>query len=585
MSPSAIVETNDMAAQSTFSYAQAAKGKSTAPASNSAASTDAAAPVQDDHAPAADADTVASAEDAQTEAPLTEQVNSEAPENVEPQTAVAEKQDTESVPGSESDARSESTQSRQTESRREDDAGRLDRPWRRNEKTPRSSSNATRSVDEQDSRKARRGKKGKASEKQAGEQATDKEQETAPEPPKVELAEAPIPSVNIWHKRNEARQAKSTKSAPTPAEATANGTSSQKGEKKAEASPAPLTNGIKSHQRQASTVRAERNGPRGSRMNEKDGKSEVPPSVDDSTAWPTPETAITAIKEDSKKKAADKVPERSDRSDRDSQEDGSSSKARQKWVNLHYVPTVNFETQLPQRGTKPRGGARGGRDTTSRAATNGAAEKLPSASPANKASDSKARDASNNATSQSNAKRGSVDIASGQKKVSTNAGSDKAKDPSAQSSVSNVHQEGNPFLALPCPQYTNHYLYRRLLKLPAIVLKDVVREVEAATVDVVTTAIPSPSMLSLDLGITAKVPVLPEPKVTVLLCDKVGMAVLSRLLREAAAAMVLTATTVCLRPVVVTACLLFNRHSLPLITRSRCLWTQLSCKTRFFCTR
>ncbi|QPC75802.1 hypothetical protein HYE68_006554 [Fusarium pseudograminearum] len=423
-----------MAAQSTFSYAQAAKGKGTAPASDSAASTDAAAPVQDDQAPAADADTAASVEDAQTEAPLTEQVNSEAPENVEPQTAVAEKQDTESVPGSESDARSESTQSRQTESRREDDAGRLDRPWRRNEKTQRSSSNATRSVDEQDSRKARRSKKGKASEKQAGEQATDKEQETAPEPPKVELAEAPIPSVNIWHKRNEARQAKSTKPASTPAEATANGTSSQKDEKKAEASPAPLTNGAKSHQRQASTVRAERNGPRGSRMNEKDGKSEVPPSVDDSTAWPTPETAITAIKEDSKKKAADKLPERSDRSDRDSQEDGSSSKARQKWVNLHYVPTVNFETQLPQRGTKPRGGARGGRDTTSRAATNGAAEKLPSASPANKASDSKARDTSNNAASQPSAKRGSVDIANGQKKVSTNAGSDKAKDSSAQSS-------------------------------------------------------------------------------------------------------------------------------------------------------
>jgi la-related protein 1 len=433
MSPSAIIETNDMAAQSTFSYAQAAKGKGAAPASNSAASTDAVAPVQDGQAPAADADTAAPVEDAQTETPLTEQVDSEAPENAEPQTVVAEKQDTESVPGSESDARSESTQSRRTESRREDDAGRLDRPWRRNEKTPRSSSNATRSVDEQDSRKARRGKKGKASEKQAGEQATDKEQETAPEPPKVELAEAPIPSVNIWHKRNEARQAKSTKPAPTPAEATANGASSQKDEKKTEVSP--TTNGIKSHQRQASTVRAERNGPRGSRVNEKDGKSEVPPSVDDSTAWPTPETAIFAIKEDSKKKAADKTPEKSDRSDKDSQEDGSSSKARQKWVNINYVPTVNFETQLPQmRGSKPRGGARGSRDTTSRAATNGAAEKLAAASPANKTNDNKARDASNNVASQSGAKRGSIDIVNGQKKASTNAGSDKAKDPSAQSS-------------------------------------------------------------------------------------------------------------------------------------------------------
>jgi la-related protein 1 len=434
MSPSAIVEANDMAAQSTFSYAQAAKGKGTITASNNAASADAVAPIQDDQAPAADTDTAAPVGDAQTDAPLAEQVTSEAPETVGPQTAVTEKHDTESVPGSESDARSESTQSRRTESRREDDTGRLDRPWRRNDKTPRSSSNATRSVDEQDSRKARRGKKGKASEKQAGEQATDKEQETAPEQPKVELAEAPIPSVNIWHKRKEARQAKSTKPSPTPAEATTNGTSSQKDEKKMESSPAPLTNGVKSHQRQASTVRAERNGPRGSRMNEKDGKSEVPPSVDDSTAWPTPETAISTIKEDSKKKATDKTPERSDRSDKDSQEDSSSSKAR-RWVSINYVPTVNFETQLPQiRNSKPRGGARGSRDATNRASINGVAEKLTSASLANRASDNKARDASNNAASQPSTKRGSVDIANGQKKASTNANFDKAKDPSAQTS-------------------------------------------------------------------------------------------------------------------------------------------------------
>ncbi|RGP59574.1 la family [Fusarium longipes] len=422
-----------MAAQSTFSYAQAAKGKGTAPASNSAAATDAVAPTQDDQAPAADADTAAPAAEEKTEAPITEKVNPDTPENAETRASAAERQDTESAPGSESDSRSESTQSRRTDSRREDDAGRLDRPWRRSEKTPRSSSNATRSVDEQDSRKARRSKKGKASEKQAGEQATDKEQDTTPEPPKVELSEAPIPSVNIWHKRKEAHQAKSTKPAPTPAEATVNGTSSHKDEKKAEVSSTHHTNGIKSHQRQTSTVRAERNGPRGSRMSEKDGKAEVPPSVDDSAAWPTPETAISAIKEDSKKKTIDKTPERSDRSDKDSQEDGSSSKPRQKWVNINYVPTVNFETQLPQmRGSKPRGGARGSRDTTSRAATNGTTEKLASTSPANKANDSKPRDVSNNAVSQSGAKRGSVDIANGQKKSSTS--SDKVKDPSAQSS-------------------------------------------------------------------------------------------------------------------------------------------------------
>jgi hypothetical protein len=553
MSPSAIIETNDMAAQSTFSYAQAAKGKGAAPASNSAASTDAVAPVQDGQAPAADADTAAPVEDAQTETPLTEQVDSEAPENAEPQTVVAEKQDTESVPGSESDARSESTQSRRTESRREDDAGRLDRPWRRNEKTPRSSSNATRSVDEQDSRKARRGKKGKASEKQAGEQATDKEQETAPEPPKVELAEAPIPSVNIWHKRNEARQAKSTKPAPTPAEATANGASSQKDEKKTEVSP--TTNGIKSHQRQASTVRAERNGPRGSRVNEKDGKSEVPPSVDDSTAWPTPETAIFAIKEDSKKKAADKTPEKSDRSDKDSQEDGSSSKARQKCSTSTTFPqstsrlsflkcvapslvVVLVVVEIPPAEPQPMALLR--------------SWQLPHL---------RTRPTITRPVTPPTMSHHSLAL---------------SVDPSI---LSMVRRRLQPTQALIRPRILLLNL-RRLLKLPATVLKAVVREVEAATVDVLITAIPSPSMLFPDLGITAKVLVLPEPKATVLLCDKVAMVASSRLLSEAAAAMAPITSTVCPRPAVVTACLSFSLNSLPSITRWRCLWIQLTCKIR-----
>ncbi|KAM0563876.1 hypothetical protein ACHAPJ_000082 [Fusarium lateritium] len=444
MSPSAIVESNDMAAQSTFSYAQAAKGQGTAPASNTTASTDAVAPAQDGQVPAADA---APNADTKTTAPTTEQVStaevSQAPESAEPHAAAPEKQDFESVPGSESDARSESTQSRRTESRRDDDAGRLDRPWRRNEKTPRSSSNATRSVDEQDSRKARRSKKGKASEKQPSEQTADKEQEATPEPPKVELSEAPIPSVNIWHQRKEA-QAKSVKPAPTPAEATTNGTSTQKDDEKSlsktteESTSTPYTNGVKTQQKPASAARPERNGPRGSRITEKDGKGEVPPSVEDSTAWPTPETAITTIKEDVKKKTAEKTPERSDRSDKDSQEDGSSSKPRQKWVAYDYVPTVSFETQLPQmRGSKPRGGARGGRDTATRATTNGVADKTASAALANKTNDVKPKDNANNAASQpAAAKRGSVDVANSQKKASGNTGSDKVKDSSAQSSCS-----------------------------------------------------------------------------------------------------------------------------------------------------
>ncbi|KAF5654675.1 la family [Fusarium heterosporum] len=445
MSPSAIVESNEMANQSAFSYAQAAKGQGTTPASNTAGSTETDAPVQDAQVPAADADTAAPVTDASTAAPATEQADTEAPENTEPRevvapapaTPAAEKQDSESVPGSESDAHSESTQSRRADSRREDDAGRLDRPWRRNEKAPRSSSNATRSVDEQDSRKARRSKKGKTSEKQASEQATDKEQDVVPEPPKVELSEAPIPSVNIWHKRKEAHQAKSTKPTSTSTEATANGPSNHKEDKKTEEStPTSYTNGVKPQQKPATTVRPERNGPRGSRTNEKDSKSEIPPSVEDSAAWPTPETAVITIKEDSKKKTAEKIPEKSDRSDKDGQEDGNASKPRPKWLAVEYVPSVNFETQLPQmRGSKPRGGARGGRDGTSRAATNGAADKTTSATPVNKANDTRSRESANNGASQPPAsKRGSVDVVNGQKKATVNTGSDKAKDSPAQTS-------------------------------------------------------------------------------------------------------------------------------------------------------
>ncbi|KAM5356271.1 hypothetical protein ACJ41O_002917 [Fusarium nematophilum] len=454
MTPAAIVESNEMATPSTFSYAQAAKGQGAAPVSNTNNSTNAVAPAQDAQAPAAAA--AAPMADAKTAAPAVEQVViadvPDVPEGIEPRAVAPEKQDFESVPGSESDARSESTQGRRSESRRDDDASRLDRPWRRNDKTPRSSSNTTRSADEQDSRKARRSKKGKASEKQSSDQTADKEQEAVPEPPKVELSEAPIPSVNIWHQRKEAQLAK-VKPAPTPAEATANGTTSvQKDESKAsvkpadESAPAPYTNGVKPQQKAVSSARPERNAPRGSRSSDKDGKAEVPPSVEDATAWPTPETAITAIKED-KKKTTEKTTDRSDRSDKDAQEDGSQTKPRQKWVTYDYVPTVSFETQLPQmRGSKPRGGARGGRDTTTRVTANGVADKTAAASPTNKAADSKPRDTSapSSASQPVAAKRGSLDAANGQKKASANAGSDKAKDSIAQSTETSQASRDRP---------------------------------------------------------------------------------------------------------------------------------------------
>ncbi|KAH6895177.1 hypothetical protein B0T10DRAFT_209387 [Thelonectria olida] len=418
--------TSEMSA-STFSYAQAAKGQGTAPPSNTAATTG-TQPQDAQDAQAPDVSVAAT----KTTAPDVEQVQStevtETPNGVDPQPAALEKGEIEPAPGSESDARSESTQDRRSESRRDEETSRLDRPWRRNDKPARSSSTTTRSTDEQDSRKARRNKKSKASEKQASDSASvDKEQEAVPEPPKVELSEAPIPSVNIWHKRKEAHLAKGK---PATAELANGQQESSKGSAKASEDVAtqngPATNGVKPHRKSVDAPRPERNGPRGSRLSDK----EVPPPVEDAVAWPTPDTSIKEVKEEKKKSV-----ERADRSDKDSQEDGSQSKPRQKkeWKAYDYVPSVSFETQLPQmRNSKTRGGARSGRDAGPRATSNGVPEKAQAA-PLNKVTDSKTREVngSNGASSQPQAaKRGSLDGSSNQKKA---VGADKAKDATTQS--------------------------------------------------------------------------------------------------------------------------------------------------------
>ncbi|KAH7136568.1 hypothetical protein EDB81DRAFT_656955 [Dactylonectria macrodidyma] len=435
MTSVAAANSSEMSAASTFSYAQAAKGQGAASPSNPSAVAN--TQPQDTQVPdAIAAATTADSALIDSAAPNGEQLKStELPETVngvDAQSVAPEKQDIDNIAGSESDTRSESTQDRRPDSRREDDASRLDRPWRRNDKAARSSSTTTRSTDEQDSRKARRNKKGKASEKQTGDQeAADKEQEAIPEPPKVELSEAPIPSVNIWHQRKEAHQAKGQSISELANGQQEGPKAPAKGAEEATPHSIAFTNGVKPHRKATDAARPERNGPRGSRAAEKDGKDgkDVPPSVDDASSWPTPETAIREVKDDKKKPV-----ERSNQSDKDSQEEGQGkSRQKEKWVTYDYVPTVSFETQLPQmRNSKPRGGARSARDTGARATTNGVTDKAPAA-PLNKANESKPREASgpNGASVPAPvAKRGSLDASNNnQKKTSANA--DKAKDSTA----------------------------------------------------------------------------------------------------------------------------------------------------------
>ncbi|KAF7556614.1 hypothetical protein G7046_g6259 [Stylonectria norvegica] len=466
-----------MAAPSTFSYAQAAKGQGAAPTNSS---TNPTSQPQDPQASVAEEQTASPDVDQANPAPVSAAVPDVADSTDASSAAPEKQQDIESIPGSsESDARSESVQERPSDSKRDDEVSRLDRPWRRNDRATRSSSTTTRSADDQDSRKARRSKKGKAAEKPSPDQAaaaTDKEPEAEPEAPKIELSEAPIPSVNIWHQRKEAHAAKSKPTTNGPEE-TSNASSMPSEENKPLAKPTeevapsatprdvPYTNGIKPQRKSADPPRPERNGPRGSRLGEKDTregvKAYVPPPVEDATAWPTPETAIKEEKKDEKRKTGDKT----NLSDKDAQEDSSSKQSKQKWVTYDYVPTVNFETQLPQiRSSKPRGGARAGRDGGARPTAGGVADKTAATAPSNKSNESRDRpretNGSNRATSlPPAAKRGSVDAANGreQKKVSAHAGADKTKDATAPSLVSYIAHSGSRLFE--CLPHSSSYAF------------------------------------------------------------------------------------------------------------------------------
>ncbi|KJZ79118.1 hypothetical protein HIM_01269 [Hirsutella minnesotensis 3608] len=431
-----------MAAPSTFSYAQAAKGQGTpssvVPLVNSSAQPQASQPT-----PSSDKNN--------TLAESTSELSIDVSQNADARPAVSEKQDVDFTNASESELRSETMIDKRIDSKRDDDAARLERPWRRAERGARSSSTAAQSVDDSDSRKSRKNKKSsRASDKQANDQAstTDSEHAPAPEAPKVELSEAPIPQVNIWQQRKEAQLAK-VKPAANATEELTNGASSHVDDTKKAQGPAPsatssasdglAVNGTKPIRKVGEAPRLERNGSRGVRPLDREGKdtkSGIPPSVEDAMSWPTPESAIM---EDRRKSSSVQV----DRQDKEGKEtatsdDGSQAKPRQKgkWVAYDYVPSVSFETQIPQmRNSKPRGGARPSNGTrTSAGAIVG--DKPASTAPIVKSGETKERPreagaASNRTASQPPAaKHSSLDasVVKDQKKTPGYVPGEKAKD-------------------------------------------------------------------------------------------------------------------------------------------------------------
>ncbi|KAL4888075.1 hypothetical protein BDV59DRAFT_149560 [Aspergillus ambiguus] len=174
---------------------------------------------------------------------------------------------------------------------------------------------------------------------------SDNEKEKS-EPPK-ELKAAPLPSVNVWQQRKEAHEAKAkalgvSKPAPTAAKTTsktASAASSISGDNQQE-QPKPANTKKSDNRRKA-------DGGKG-----RDDTASLPP-VADATLWPTPQVA----QGEEKKKAQDK-PEKTERLEK-----SASTRGKEKWMPVPYVPTAVFNTPLPSAARRGGRAARGGRET------------------------------------------------------------------------------------------------------------------------------------------------------------------------------------------------------------------------------
>ncbi|EFQ28726.1 La domain-containing protein [Colletotrichum graminicola M1.001] len=422
-----------------FSYAQAAKGQ--------AATTSATQPTENGK----DATNSVNGEQNTVETSAVKSgdpVDDETSRNTPLKAQIASTQDAPSVPA-EANTNNTSAAASVTDSRRDDEDAVIEGSARRSEKSVRSASASTRVTDDAEPKKgSRKPRKGKAG-KESGEDAKkDKQAEQEKEQPKIELVEAPLPSVNIWTQRKETQAAKTSVTLPvngvsgasSSADAWPNSQESKKKGKAADATEA--ANGVAASsksQRKAGDgeVAVRRNGARGSRVIDRDSRpTEVPPPVGDVQSWPTPETAVKETVKEDKRKPSDKT----ERPDADVQDDAASKgRSKEKWERMDFVPTVQFSTPIPSvRGSRGgRGGARGGRDVASRgghgaSAAAAAADKPAAAAVPSSKSGSEARERARdgNAPIRTN----SQPPAANNKRASMEASSKEQRKPSAPSS-------------------------------------------------------------------------------------------------------------------------------------------------------
>ncbi|KAL4781009.1 hypothetical protein BJX76DRAFT_26250 [Aspergillus varians] len=173
---------------------------------------------------------------------------------------------------------------------------------------------------------------------------SEKKKKEKPAPPK-ELKAAPLPTVNVWHQRKEAQNAKA-KATTVPNAVAKTGLSK----------PTSETSSVSEENQDQSKTGPKKKGGDSSDKKKNDGlkgreESAPVPPVGDAALWPTPHGA----QGEEKKKAQEKT-EKTEKSP------VIRPHGKEKWTPVPYVPTAVFNTPLPPAGRRGGRSARGGRD-------------------------------------------------------------------------------------------------------------------------------------------------------------------------------------------------------------------------------
>ena len=168
-----------------------------------------------------------------------------------------------------------------------------------------------------------------------------------------ELKAAPIPTVNVWQQRMDAKKREQAQKPPAGGPPTGKSTADDSKRKSAHERDAPNVS-----KAPAKIVdRAEFSSSQSSRPASRGEKREGGSGLGDGASWPTPEFASV----EERKKSV-----QADRAEKADARPGPKSTTKN-WVQMPFVPTAKFETQLPPSAAK-RGGrnSRGGRDGSGR---------------------------------------------------------------------------------------------------------------------------------------------------------------------------------------------------------------------------